>query len=248
MKTIFTIQPRKAGIFLGILAVVMSVLAVTGDLLELTFDSDGTHGGGTAFIWPFARQFNFVEEGNLANFYQGLQLTLAAVLLLIVWRGKVQRKETMRGHWLALGLIFLFLGADEVAQIHETTVANTISAIRGEGADKTGWFWIYLPALAVFAAAFIPFLRHLPGRIAVLFMASGSIYASGVVVMEKVVNWFAGQYGDDTIGYVLIDNLSEFMESSGIALFVYATLSYLTMEGNDISFRLNADSSDTSSE
>ena len=245
MKTIFTIQPRKAGIFLGILAVVMSALAITGDLLELTFDSDGAHSGGTAFIWPFARQFNFVEEGNIANFYQGLQLVLAAVLLLIVWRGKVQRKEAHRGHWLALGLIFLFLGTDEVAQIHETTIANTISALRGKESDKTGWFWIYLPLLAVFGLAFIPFLRRLPGRIAALFMIAGTIYVGGAVGVEKFVNWFAKTYGDDTVGYVLLDNLGEFMESTGIALFVYAILACLATEGNEISFRLRTGEPDS---
>ena len=255
MKTIFTIQPRKAGIFLGILAVVMSVLAVTGDLLELTFDSDGAHSGGTALIWPFARQFNFVEEGNLANFYQGLQLVLAAVLLLIVWRGKVQSRERHRGHWLGLGLIFLFLGADEIAQIHETTIANTIAALRHSESggmatevaaaglrhsepDKTGWFWLYVPLLAAFGAAYLPFLMRLPRRIAVLFIVAGAIYVGGAIGVEKFVNWFAGKYGDDTVGYVLIDNLGEFMESTGIALFVYAILCQMAHEGREIAFRI----------
>ena len=238
MNTTFTIQPRKAGIFLGIIAVVMSALAITGDLLELKFDSGGEHGASNPFIWPFARQFNFVEEGNLANFYQGLQLVLAAVLLLVVWRGKVVRKEPVRGHWLALGLIFLFLGADEVAQIHETTIANTIANLRHHESDKTGWFWVYLPLLAVFGLSYIPFLLRLPRRIAVLMMISGCIYVGGAVGVEKFVNWFAGKYGDDTIGYVLIDNLGEFMESTGIALFVYTILCYIAHEGKEIAFRI----------
>ena len=245
MKTIFTLHPRTVGIFLGVLAVVMSVLAVTGDLLELKFDSGGEHGRNTPMLWPIARQFNFVEEGNLANFYQGLQLVFAAVLLLIVWRGKVQRKEPMRGHWLALGLIFLFLGADEVAQIHETTIANTIAAFRSEESDKTGWFWVYLPLLAVFGLAYIPFLKRLPRRIAALFMVSGTIYVGGAVAMEKFVNWFAGKYGDDTVAYVLIDNLGEFMESTGIALFVYALIAYLAIEGTEIAFRMRTGEPDT---
>ena len=241
MNTTFTIQPRKAGIFLGIIAVVMSALAITGDLLELKFDSGGEHGASTPLLWPFARQFNFVEEGNLANFYQGLQLVLAAVLLLVVWRGKVVRKEPMRGHWLALGLIFLFLGADEVAQIHETTIANTVALLRHDEGGTTGWMFVYLPLLAVFGLAYVPFLRHLPGRIAVLMMLSGGIYVGGAVGVEKFVNWFATKYGDDTVGYVLIDNFGEFMESTGIALFIYTLLSYLAILAGEISFRFPKD-------
>jgi len=238
MNATFTIQPRKTGVFLGIIAVVMSALAIIGDILELKFDGGGEHGTRNPFLWPFVRQFNFVEEGNIANFYQGLQLVLAAVLLLIVWRGKLQRKEPHRGHWLALGLIFLFLGTDEVAQIHETTIAITIANLRQTESDKTGWFWVYLPLLAVFGLSYIPFLRRLPRRIAVLFMVSGTIYVGGAVGVEKFVNWFAGKYGDDTVGYILIDNLGEFMESTGIALFVYAILCYMAYEGKEIGFRI----------
>ena len=234
MTTTFTLNPRKVGMFLGVLSVVMSALAITGDLLELHFDSGGELGASNPFIWPFARQFNFVEEGNLANFYQGFQLALAAVLLFTIWRGKARSGEPMKGRWLALGLIFLFLGADEVAQIHETTVANTIAGLRQDESDKTGWFWLYLPLLAVFGLSYIPFLRHLPGKIAVLFMGAGSIYVGGAIGVEKFVNWYAGQCGDDNVGYVLLDNLGEFMESTGIALFVYALVSYLAFSGTEI--------------
>jgi hypothetical protein len=86
--------------------------------------------------------------------------------------------------------------------------------------------------------SFLPFLRRLPGRIAVLFIVSGMIYVGGAVGVEKFVNWFAGKYGDDTVGYVLLDNLGEFMESTGIALFVYAILCHMAHEGRQIAFRI----------
>ena len=243
--TTFTITPRKAGIFLGVIAVVMSVLAITFDLLELKFDQ-GRDGDGPLWLWPIARQFNFVEEGNLANFYQGTQLLLAAVILLMIWRGKKQAGGAFRRRWLALGLIFIFLGCDEVAQIHETTIANTIALLRKrltghEPAGKTGWMFLYLPLLAAFGLAYLPFLRHLPGRIAVLMLASGGIYVGGAVGVEKIANWFAEKYGDDTVGYVLIDNLGEFMESAGIALFIYTLLSYLAIQSGRISLRFQKD-------
>ena len=244
-KTTFAISPRKALIWLGTIAIVMSALAITGDLLELKFDSGG-EGEVRLWLWPIARQFNFVEEGNLANFYQGTQLVLAAVILLMIWRGKKQSGGAFRGHWLALGCIFIFLGCDEVAQIHETTIANTVSLLKQrltghEPGDKTGWFIIYLPLLAIFGLSYISFLRHLPGRIAVLMMVSGGIYVGGAVGVEKFVNWFAIKYGDDTVGYVLIDNFGEFMESAGIALFIHTLLSYLAIQAGEISFRFPKD-------
>ena len=65
-----------------------------------------------------------------------------------------------------------------------------------------------------------------------------------MVVLEKLVNWFAEKYGHGTIGYVLLDNLSEFMESSGIALFIYSLVLYLAITGDEIRFQL-APSPDT---
>ena len=241
MNTTIILNPRKVGIFLLSVAIVMSVLAIIGDLLELALDSGDK---SAPWLWPFARQFNFVEEGNLANFYQGTQLEFAALILLLIWRGKKQAGGTFCGHWLALGLIFVFLGCDEVAQIHETTIANTVALIKHrltghEPGDKTGWFYIYLPLLAVFGLSYISFLKHLPGRIAVLMMTSGCIYVGGAVGVEKFVNWFAGKYGDGTVGYVLIDNLGEFMESTGIALFIYTLLSYIALQTGEISFRFS---------
>ena len=240
LKTTFAISPRKALIWLGTIAIVMSALAIIGDLLELKLDKGGD-GAGAPWLWPFARQFNFVEEGNLANFYQGTQLVLAAVILLMIWRGKKQTGGAFRGHWLALGCIFVFLGADEVAQIHETTIANTVALLRHDEGGKTGWMFVYLPLLAAFGLWYIPFLRHLPGRIAALMMVSGGIYVGGAVGVEKFVNWFATKYGDETVGYVLIDNLGEFMESTGIALFIYTLLSYLAIQAGEISFQISKD-------
>ena len=236
MNTSFTVAPRKAGLFLGIIAVIMSTLAITGDLLELLLDK-GEDGKGALWLWPIVRQFNFVEEGNLANFYQGTQLVLAAVILLMIWREKKQSGGAFCGRWLALALLFIFLGGDEVAQIHETTIANTVAMLRHSEGGKTGWMFLYLPLLAAFGLAYLPFLRHLPGRIAALMMTSGGIYVGGAVGVEKFVNWFAEKYGDETVGYVLIDNLGEFMESAGIALFIYTLLSYLAHEGKGIAFQ-----------
>lgn len=240
LKTTFTISPRKAGIFLGILAVVMSALAITFDLLILHFSS-GREGEGATWLWPIARQFNFVEEANLANFYQGTQLLLAGVILFIIWRATKKCGGPHTGRWLALGCIFVFLGCDEVAQIHETTIALTIAEFRGAEHGKTGWFWVYLPLLTAFVAAYVPLLLRLSRRIAVLITVSGAVYVGGAVGVEKFVNWFAQTYGDNTVGYVFLDNLGEFMESTGIVLFIYALLAHLAEHQAEVSFRISGD-------
>lgn len=239
LKTILVLSPRKIGIVLGIIAAVMSGAAVIGDLAMDRIHSDA--------VWPVARQFNFVEEGNFANYYQSAQLLLNSALLLLIWA--VQKPAAQdRWRWLVLAGAFLFLSADEVAQIHETTVAVLIAGARQNEEGKTGWFWLYLPVLAVFGAAYVPFLQRLPRRTAILFVLSGSIYVGGAVAMERVSNWVAETHGDQTVGYALIDNFSEFMESAGMALFAYTLLSYLAAEAAEIVLRFGRETSGASVE
>ena len=239
LKTALVFSPRKIGLVLGIIAACMSVAAVLGDLAMDGIRSDS--------VWPLARQFHFVEEGNFANYYQSAQLLLNSALLLLIWA--VQKPSAQdRGRWLALAGAFLFLSADEVAQIHETTVAVLIADARQNEEGKTGWFWLYLPVLAVFGAAYLPFLRRLPRRTAILFVLSGSIYIGGAVGMESIANWFAETHGGETVGYVLIDSFSEFMESGGMALFAYTLLSYLAAEAPEIVLQIGRETPGASAE
>ena len=239
LKSSVVLSPRKIGIVLGLIAVGMSVAAVVGDVIM-----DRVHGDS---VWPIARQFNFVEEGNFANYYQSAQLLLNTALLLLIW--EVQKPAAPdRWRWLVLAGAFLFLSADEVAQIHESTVAVLIAGARDDEAGKTGWFWLYLPLLAVFAAAYVPFLRRLPRRIAGLFILSGGIYVGGAVVVERIANWYAETRGENTVGYELIDSFSEFMEGGGMALFAYTLLSYLAAEAPEIVLQIGRDSSGGSTE
>lgn len=230
MKTNLVFSPRKIGIILGILAVCMSVAALIGDFVAARAHTD--------HVWPIVRQFDFIQEGNIANYYQSTQLLLNCALLLLIWSVKKQNQAAGRWHWLALAGIFLFLSCDEAAQIHETTVAVLVADAREQEAGKTGWFRIYLPLLALAGAAYIPFLRRLPRRTALLFVVSGGLYVGGVAGMERLANWAAETFGDESFGYVLIDNLSELMESAGMALFAYTLLAYLAVESGEVVIRL----------
>ena len=74
---------------------------------------------------------------------------------------------------------------DEVAQIHEQTVTPLIIEISGLDAGKPAWMYLYIPLLFVFCAAYIPFLLHLPGPTATLFVVSG-----GFTFFHQVAHWW----------------------------------------------------------
>lgn len=137
-----------------------------------------------------------------------------------------QRSEEapMADYWYGLTLGFLLLAVNEVAGIHETinSLIDMNWAIPGG------------IAAAVMGVAFIPFVRRLPPRTAILFVVAGVLYVGGAVGMELV-----GEPMDsDTLQYNLTTVVEEGLEMGGVILFIYALLGHMrgtgvgTLEGS----------------
>ena len=108
---------------------------------------------------------------------------------------------------------FLLFSIDTVAGIHETinSLIDPNWAIGGG-----------LLALGI-GLGFIPFLRRLPKRTAILFAVAGAIYIGGAVGVEII-----GEPLDaDTIQYNLLTVLEEGMETFGVIFFIHVLLSYM---------------------
>mgnify|MGYP003337359551 FL=1 len=59
----------------------------------------------------------------------------------------------------------------------------------------------------------------------------------GAVVVESIGRHCAQSLGEERIVTILTDNLSEFMESAGMALFAYALLAHLAAQGVELTLK-----------
>lgn len=226
--------PRIAGL-LYILAALFAALGLLGDWLGSVSSAE--------YIWPLLRQFDFVEEGNLVNWYQSGALLLCALLAAVVAAVAGRGIRNYRWHWAGIAAVFLFLSADESAQLHETTLTPFLqdAAIRfghgnvaeagdahvGPAMKKAYWMLPYLVVLLGLAIAYARFIRDLPAATRTQLILAAALYLSGAVGTELLTNLLSDWLGGQTLVYQVINNVSELLEMLGVALSARALLGHL---------------------
>ena len=177
---------------------------------------------GDSMITKLMALFDPVNEASITTVFSMLNLLLSSTLLYVIYLNTKCRREPLSRYWLILGLVFLALSVDEVAQVHERGGNLLVKTETFDPADDfhpdfvvTGIF-----AVAVFVVV-TPFLWQLDRKTLVLFLVAGGIFVSGAVGLE-VVELVMLRQGIATEGDLLLDMRSiveEACEMYGIALF-----------------------------
>jgi len=82
--------------------------------------------------------------------------------------------------------------------------------------------------------AYLPFLAHLPTKTRWLFITAGALYAGGALGMEMVAGFYRSLYWEKDALYVMQTIVEEFLEMTGIVVFVYALMSYISLYVKDV--------------
>ena len=127
-----------------------------------------------------------------------------------------------------MGIIFLYLGIDEGAQIHEIINAIVQGVIPAQGFFLHAWVIPFGIVFLILASYLFPFLLKLEKRYQQLFFLSGSLFLLGGFFMEMWSGYRLDHYGFD-LGYGLINTLEESLEMVGISLFIYSLLDYIKL-------------------
>ena len=166
---------------------------------------------------PWRQLFDVDEENNLPTWFSEFLLLTATALLWLCASRKRRDGDPSIDHWYVLTIGFLLLAIDEVAGIHETI--NSLI-------DPTWAIGGGLLALGL-GVGFIPFLRRLPRKTAILFVVAGAIYVGGAVGVEII----GEPFDSDSMTYNLLTALEEGMEMYGIIFFIYALLQHMMPVG-----------------
>lgn len=167
--------------------------------------------------WLLFQLFDVDQENNLPTWYSEFLLLTGFAFLWLCTSQKRAQGDRWSGHWVALTVGFLLMSVDEVAGVHETI--NSVIVMTW--AIPAG-----IMALAI-AAAFVPFLLHLPTDTAVRFVLAGGAYLAGAVGIEIVGNSLVGQQLSDTLAYKMTTFAEEGLEMFGVILFLHALLRYM---------------------
>ncbi len=183
----------------------------------------------------YCRMFTVNAEGMIPTMYSTVALLFCSTLLTIIALSKKKTSAKYFPHWLGLALIFLFLAMDEALEIHEQFGGPVRSALDiTSGLLYFAWVIPYGFASFIFLAAYLKFITELPARTRLLFVSAGCIYLTAAMGFELLGGRHSALYGQENLMYIVLSTSEELFEMGGIVVFVYAILSYMSLELNDL--------------
>lgn len=217
----FTISPKQVLRTLVGFILMLILLSSISNFLRLSLDND--------FAKSVQRLLNVDYEDNIPTIYSGLALFVSSVLLfLIALQSNKLNKQFWP--WVFLGILFLFLGFDEITQVHEKLIRSLRYRWNLTGYLYSGWVIPYGIAAFGILLAYFKFLLRLPTKTRNYIVVSGLIFIFGSVILEmiSVDIGFAHERNDISAAYFIVMTFEEFLEMLGIALFIYTLLDYMS--------------------
>lgn len=187
---------------------------------------------GSGQLQGLTRLFDLDAQASVPTFFSVLQLNIAAGLLWIIGSHARRRSDRYDQHWLVLAAIFIFLGLDKVAQIHELIEAPLRAAMHLSGVPQVAWLVPYGVLVALIGWTYLGFLAQLPTRTRMLLILSGALYTGGAAGLEMYGGNLAMRLGgpaaaQHNLAYLTEVFFEQAAEMFGIALFIYTLLGHI---------------------
>jgi hypothetical protein len=182
--------------------------------------------------------FDLDGEENFPSFFSANLLLFAAILLGFV---ALLHSKTQKGyafHWFFLSLIFVFLALDEFTEIHERINFWLKPVTHTSGLLYAVWIIPYGVFGIVLLFAYFKFLMNLPRKTAIRFVVAGVIYVTGALVMEALGERLSEKRLEGTFAFNASVVIEEVLEMIGSILFIYALLSYIASDFEDLRIRI----------
>jgi hypothetical protein len=187
----------------------------------------------------FAGMFNIDFEQNIPAIYSGGALLFCSILLFIIAHAKKVANEPRQMQWRALSILFLYLSGDEFMSLHEKFIDPVHNTLKTSGFFHFAWVIPGGIFVVICLLAFFRFIVALPPKTRRLFIIAGTVFVSGALGMEMIDGYYASLYGVKNYIYVVLITVEEFLEMLGIAVFIYALLSYISTHMKGFALSIN---------
>jgi hypothetical protein len=221
---VVTIDPRIFTTRLLYIAVFLFLLNLLSILLAEVYLQD--HFITNTLVYFFDARL----EANIPTLFSTLIILLTSGLLYMIYHVVSRQKDqkNKKNYWLVLCMMFIFLGIDEAAVLHENF--NKLRPLIGDNSGYLYYTWIIPYAFFVLIAGlfFIRFLLGLPEKTRRLSFIAGSVYVFSALGFEVFESRVTTLYGAGHMYDKLLCAVEEFLEMCGIILYIYALLDYLS--------------------
>jgi len=226
---IFRWTPRRVAGWLARIIAVLTVLSVAEQYV--------IHILGRADLEEFLIAVDLDAEANIPTWFSSACLLVCAVLFGVIGARTRSRRGRYAGHWKALGVIFVGLSVDEVAQLHEH-LGRLQSIWHTHGIFYFAWVIPGSAAVALGGILFARFLAHLPAATRNRLIVAAVLFVTGALGVEAISGWRAETMGMNNMTHSLIATVEEVLEMSGVACCIVALLRH--MAEHDMGFSAEA--------
>ncbi|UNU26233.1 hypothetical protein [Microcoleus vaginatus] len=185
-----------------------------------------------------AKIFNVDAERNLPTFYSFLALLFSSLLLGVIAYAKNLDSDRYKNHWKILSFIFLYLSFDEAGQLHEKFINPMRSLLNASGVFYFTWIVPFGFLVAIFLLSYSKFVFHLPVATRKLFVAACALYIGGAIGMELPGGYLFSTMGMESVPYLIVATLEEFLEMLGIVVFIHGLISYIKTYVGGVSWNI----------
>ncbi|MFO0617148.1 MAG: hypothetical protein U0414_31415 [Polyangiaceae bacterium] len=218
--------PLSARVVWPWLTIVAVLVSLAGLFVELL-----GHAIGLPLDEGVVPYFSLSHEANVPTYFSAALLAGAAVLSAIAAKAARALRAKHVWNWWLLAGGFAFMSIDEAIELHE--YANFIHA-RG----LLYFSWV-IPAgvlVVILGLGFLRFLGALPRGTRVRFVIAGAMYVIGAVGFELPLGLWTERFGNDSLGYALLDWVEESLEIAGLLVFLHALIRHLGSMGARVRF------------
>jgi hypothetical protein len=171
------------------------------------------------------RLFHVGREANIPAWFSSAMLLVAAALLGFISYLKFAQRDRYRALWLILSVIFIYLSADETAVIHEE-VGSLLGAQFPDSVFRYGWLALGVVAVVLLVIGYLRFVVALPATTRWLFVLAATLFVGGAIIVESLAWPYENGRAPD-FSFATLVAVEEFMEMTGVIVFIYALLSYI---------------------
>ena len=176
--------------------------------------------------------FNFGKERNVPTYFNALLFIFSAQSFLLIKLLNDQNAipSHIRKYWLFISLLFLFLGADELMEVHEMFIYFTTVVLKQELTGYLTFAWIIPYSLIAFTFFLfsIRFLLFLPKKFSIAYILCGFTYILGAVGVEMIeAKIYDASAGERTAEFFVYATIEESLEMLSLIVFFYYNLLYI---------------------
>lgn len=174
-----------------------------------------------ALQFPFFENrwiFQFFDVGLEANMPTYFSVLIFLIMGIVAWIiGGIEKSQGNRAWpWIGTTILLLFLGLDELGEVHEQLTWHTQQLLDVSGFLAFAWVIPYLIIVALLSIFYIPFLWKLKYR--AWFFWGAIVFITGAAGVEMIGAYFYDTQGVMSAGFIIASSIEEIMEIAGLLI------------------------------